>query len=561
MFLVWQNTIVNDRGDIQPGAFLEIKYQESGANVPLYADSDGTTPVNNPVQADAQGFVRVYVRNEGRTLYRIRAFRNGFERVWENELIGIGEPRTQAEISSGVTPVDYAYPEGNVRRYGAKGDGVTDDTTAIRSCLAVQHRFPTFPDFSAGPGKVYFPPGEYVVSDTLFFQYCEVEFAEGARIFVNDGDFNVISFGRGVLMYNPCVWVFSTTFKSAVYYVSGEHLFQSVDDSPRVIFPTCFGNSSIINNGSKAYHLHSYHPNTQYSGPQSSAISFCRFYGAKANAFNYFALIEADGSHPDTMQAYCNSNLFTDFVFSLCRRGVEINATSDSNGCVANKLHGHCNAFTNYGGVGAERAVYVNSDENNIDIHIWDWALELPSSAVILDTEADRNDIVIRGQGIHRVSDSGGGNGANRIRAEGTAGGNASESFRGAMLSRGIDLSGSSMTHETELTGFSGTAPSGSFRLTRSGGFVEIRVPPGGVSGTSNESTMLFATPLPDFFRPVGEKRVAIWVQDNGAFVPGIAVIGTDGSVRFGVGASTGGFATSGTKGLLTSASIVFSVY
>lgn len=129
------------------------------------------------------------------------------------------------------------------------------------------------------------------------------------------------------------------------------------------------------------------------------------------------------------------------------------------------------------------------------------------------------------------------------------------------MLSRGIDLSGDSVTHETELAGFSGTAPSGIFRLTRSGGFVEIRVPSGGVSGTSNASTMSFATPLPDFFRPASEKRVAIWVQDNDAFVPGIAVIGTNGSVSFGVGASTGGFATSGTKGLITTTSIVFAVY
>lgn len=41
--------------------------------------------------------------------------------------------------------VDLSYPVGDVRRYGAVGDGVTDDTAAIRD--AISHGF------------VYFPPG------------------------------------------------------------------------------------------------------------------------------------------------------------------------------------------------------------------------------------------------------------------------------------------------------------------------------------------------------------------------------------------------------------------
>jgi hypothetical protein len=40
-------------------------------------------------------------------------------------------PRTDTEVSAGVTPVNYQYPPGNVRRYGAEGDGTTDDTAAF----------------------------------------------------------------------------------------------------------------------------------------------------------------------------------------------------------------------------------------------------------------------------------------------------------------------------------------------------------------------------------------------------------------------------------------------
>lgn len=49
-----------------------------------------------------------------------------------------GIPRydlTDAERTAGVTPVDYSYPPGHFRRYGAEGDGTTDDRAAIQAAL------------------------------------------------------------------------------------------------------------------------------------------------------------------------------------------------------------------------------------------------------------------------------------------------------------------------------------------------------------------------------------------------------------------------------------------
>lgn len=43
--------------------------------------------------------------------------------------------RTAAEIAAGVTPVNYAYVPGDVRRYGAMGDGSTNDSSAIQNAL------------------------------------------------------------------------------------------------------------------------------------------------------------------------------------------------------------------------------------------------------------------------------------------------------------------------------------------------------------------------------------------------------------------------------------------
>lgn len=69
-------------------------------------------------------------------------------------------PRTSAEVSAGVTPTDYSYPPGDVRRYGAVGDGATNDTAAINAALSVNQH-------------VYFNEGTYLannLSQTISYQ-------------------------------------------------------------------------------------------------------------------------------------------------------------------------------------------------------------------------------------------------------------------------------------------------------------------------------------------------------------------------------------------------------
>ncbi len=41
--------------------------------------------------------------------------------------------RTAAEIAAGVTPVNYGYPPGDARRYGAVGNCIADDTAALQN--------------------------------------------------------------------------------------------------------------------------------------------------------------------------------------------------------------------------------------------------------------------------------------------------------------------------------------------------------------------------------------------------------------------------------------------
>lgn len=79
--------------------------------------------------------------------------------VITQEIVGAAlYPRTQAEISVGVTPSDYAYPEGYVYRYGAVADDVIDAVAAINKAHLVLA--------AAGGGTVVFGPGTYRLTAT-----------------------------------------------------------------------------------------------------------------------------------------------------------------------------------------------------------------------------------------------------------------------------------------------------------------------------------------------------------------------------------------------------------
>ena len=80
--------------------------------------------------------------------------------------------RTAKETAAGVTPSNYQYPEGDIRRYGGTGDGTTDDSAALQAVLTI------------GNINAYIPygaSGVYLVDSTT------ITVASGTRLTVDPG--------------------------------------------------------------------------------------------------------------------------------------------------------------------------------------------------------------------------------------------------------------------------------------------------------------------------------------------------------------------------------------
>jgi len=94
---------------------------------------------------------------------------------------------TAAETTAGVTPVDFTYDTGNVRRYGAVGTGSIDDTAALQAAIDVCEQDQT---------PVFLPAGTYLVSSALDLPSFTTIIGVGelkSRILCNSATANVLT--------------------------------------------------------------------------------------------------------------------------------------------------------------------------------------------------------------------------------------------------------------------------------------------------------------------------------------------------------------------------------
>jgi hypothetical protein len=107
-----------------------------------WSDVGGTSANANPVVLDSTGSATV--RLDPAITYKFVLKDSGGATQWTEDYYqssylsqaAVGAalwPQTSAEVSASITPSNYAYPPGDVRRYGAKLDGTTNDTSAFQA--------------------------------------------------------------------------------------------------------------------------------------------------------------------------------------------------------------------------------------------------------------------------------------------------------------------------------------------------------------------------------------------------------------------------------------------
>lgn len=145
-----RGTPVNGSGRPYPGAKRYFYRAGTQTLATIYSDSTLAVPLSNPVPADSAGkFPAIYIDPNGGDYKTLMTNSSGvqIEPAEDNipaapslSVLSIGQaiyPPTAAEIAVDITPTYYQYEPGDVRRYGAVGDGATDDTTAVQAAVAV----------------------------------------------------------------------------------------------------------------------------------------------------------------------------------------------------------------------------------------------------------------------------------------------------------------------------------------------------------------------------------------------------------------------------------------
>lgn len=148
---IFQRTIVDSSGNIQPGASVAVRNETTGDLVTIYADREGGTAKANPFLADSEGFATFYVEPGE---YQVTATTPTGTITWSHVAIGdtallqLAQPAGDTLVGSddGASGslwttvagfIEHARDEfdDNVRpsKFGAVGDGVADDAAAIQA--------------------------------------------------------------------------------------------------------------------------------------------------------------------------------------------------------------------------------------------------------------------------------------------------------------------------------------------------------------------------------------------------------------------------------------------
>ena len=203
------------------------------------------------------------------------------------------------QVYSAPSNVQPSSPR-NVKDFGARGDGTTDDTAAIQAAINTVGL--------AGGGTILFPAGYYRITDTLFIRYSSITLkgdSEGSAQIVAGADF----IGTGGSIPDTMLQVNDHTASGKLFHIGLQDL------TLNSIYLT--GGTPNSNPAVKCL----FHANwVHYMN-----IERCVFYGASTGSDGIGALLTAVG--PAFSEEFSMLNSFTDCEFTYNYNGMKFGVT------------------------------------------------------------------------------------------------------------------------------------------------------------------------------------------------------------------------------------------
>ena len=184
---------LSSTGTFMAGCYLNFYLSQTTTATNIYMDGNLSAPHSQPLISGADGrFPPIYL--DPNVVYRYQLYSP--QNVLLEDIdpyiplplptaLQIGQavfPQSAAEVAVNVIPANFAFPVGDIRRYGAALDGASDDTTAVQAWASVG-------------GSLTFPVAQttLVSSFISFPSNTTVTCAKGATIRTNGIDFSVVA--------------------------------------------------------------------------------------------------------------------------------------------------------------------------------------------------------------------------------------------------------------------------------------------------------------------------------------------------------------------------------
>lgn len=130
----WTSASVNDEFDRLTLIDQQLEERIGRAlRLPMTASADAEDMELSPLSNWLGKFL--YINSMG--LPEPATFSGSGAALSQSVLAALLNPQTDAESDAGITPTNYQYLEGDVRRYGAVGDGSTNSTIACEAAISV----------------------------------------------------------------------------------------------------------------------------------------------------------------------------------------------------------------------------------------------------------------------------------------------------------------------------------------------------------------------------------------------------------------------------------------